>query len=353
MLSGLLQCGICGSSFGISGVKVKAGIGYYQYSCRAYATKGSTVCSNSYRVSEKKLNEAIARARGAQRVRGRDPAEADGGRVRPRDGRGHRQANRPRGRRAGQEDPRDRAAHQGRVARHRGSSRRHSLGAALRPASRGPGDARGLAASAWCPRSSRPPRRAHADRSGHEVLRQHPARGPGRKRGRSERRLAHSDAEPRAAGRRQGQCRPPAEDGRHRSSRSKPKLRGQDLNLRPSGYEAAQAGMQTSSAASNPSGSLDVLTEHPVPPIEPKSTEHKNFGQPVVSVSPSFDDTEHRPLTPAEAAKRFQIPEYLLRRACAEGALEHLRVVNSLWLAPTAVEEFACAWRARKTRNQD
>ena len=130
-------------------------------------------------------------------------------------------------------------------------------------------------------------------------------------------------------------------------------LRGQDLNLRPSGYEAAQAGMQTSSAASNPSGSLDVLTEHPVPPIEPKSTEHKNFGQPVVSVSPSFDDTEHRPLTPAEAAKRFQIPEYLLRRACAEGALEHLRVVNSLWLAPTAVEEFACAWRARKTRNQD
>ena len=36
--------------------------------------------------------------------------------------------------------------------------------------------------------------------------------------------------------------------------------------------------------------------------------------------------------TPAQAAAQFHIPEYLLRRACSEGRLEHLRVVNALWL---------------------
>jgi hypothetical protein len=35
--------------------------------------------------------------------------------------------------------------------------------------------------------------------------------------------------------------------------------------------------------------------------------------------------------TPAQASARFQIPEYLLRKACFEGRLEHLRVVNAIW----------------------
>jgi hypothetical protein len=38
----------------------------------------------------------------------------------------------------------------------------------------------------------------------------------------------------------------------------------------------------------------------------------------------------------------------LLRQACAEDRLVHLRVVNTLWLAPAAVEYFARAWRAKK-----
>jgi hypothetical protein len=74
--------------------------------------------------------------------------------------------------------------------------------------------------------------------------------------------------------------------------------------------------------------------------LQAASREHKGFGQPVVS-----DD---RLLSPAQAATRFQIPEYLLRNACAEGRLEHLRVVNTLWLAAAAVESFARLWRARK-----
>jgi hypothetical protein len=47
-------------------------------------------------------------------------------------------------------------------------------------------------------------------------------------------------------------------------------------------------------------------------------------------------------------AAQFHIPEYLLRRACSEGRLEHLRVVNALWLTPAAVAAFARSWRARQ-----
>jgi hypothetical protein len=44
-------------------------------------------------------------------------------------------------------------------------------------------------------------------------------------------------------------------------------------------------------------------------------------------------------------------PEYLLRKACSEGHLEHLRVVNALWLVPAAVDAFARSWRAKNGRN--
>src|SRR5438270_11753426 len=56
-------------------------------------------------------------------------------------------------------------------------------------------------------------------------------------------------------------------------------------------------------------------------------------------------------LTPAQAAACFHIPEYLLRRACAEGGLEHRRVVNALWISPAAVAAFARALRAKKGPN--
>jgi len=45
------------------------------------------------------------------------------------------------------------------------------------------------------------------------------------------------------------------------------------------------------------------------------------------------------------------IPEYLLRRVCAEGRLEHRRIVNALWISPAAVAAFARAWRAKKGPN--
>jgi hypothetical protein len=84
------------------------------------------------------------------------------------------------------------------------------------------------------------------------------------------------------------------------------------------------------------------------------SSGHKDFGQLVVSSSQPgvLDEAGHDGLlTPAQAAACFRIPEYLLRNACAEGRLEHRRVVNALWISPAAVAAFARAWRAKKGPN--
>jgi len=128
-------------------------------------------------------------------------------------------------------------------------------------------------------------------------------------------------------------------------------LRGQDLNLRPSGYEAPDEGLQAASERSKSAEPLDLATANSAPLLQAESDEHKNFGQPVVSDSPaSVDDgcEAESLLTPAQAAAQFHIPEYLLRKACSEGRLEHLRIVNALWLTPGAVGAFAKAWCARQ-----
>jgi hypothetical protein len=83
-----------------------------------------------------------------------------------------------------------------------------------------------------------------------------------------------------------------------------------------------------------------------VAPMQAESSEHKYFGQPLVSDPAAAIDEQ--PITPAQAAVRFQIPEYLLRKACSDGRLEYLRVVNSLWISPTAVAAFATSWRHQR-----
>jgi len=131
-------------------------------------------------------------------------------------------------------------------------------------------------------------------------------------------------------------------------------LRGQDLNLRPSGYEASDATLQTGSSSINPSESLDALRGHSASAMQAASSQHENFGQPVVSdsaVVPRQEADDERPLTPAQAAARFQIPEYLLRKACTEDRLEHLRIVNAIWLSPPAVAVFVLSWRAQNRRD--
>jgi len=71
---------------------------------------------------------------------------------------------------------------------------------------------------------------------------------------------------------------------------------------------------------------------------------HSNFGQPVVSATVAgvySAEKREELITPAQASCRFEIPEYLLRKACAEGRLRHHRVVNALWLAPADIAAFA------------
>jgi hypothetical protein len=132
-------------------------------------------------------------------------------------------------------------------------------------------------------------------------------------------------------------------------------LRGQDLNLRPSGYEATEEGLQPASERTNPSESLESLSGISAPQIQAESSQHKNFGQPVVSEpQPILEEyVQDALLTPTQAASRFDVPEYLIRRACAEGHLEHLRVVNALWLMPAAVAAFAESWRTQNGRKNE
>jgi len=84
--------------------------------------------------------------------------------------------------------------------------------------------------------------------------------------------------------------------------------------------------------------------------MQAESISHKNFGQPVVSEAQPIPEefVQDVLLTPTQAAARYDIPEYLIRRACAENHLEHLRVVNALWLTPAAVAAFAESWRTQK-----
>src|SRR5258708_20228581 len=103
-------------------------------------------------------------------------------------------------------------------------------------------------------------------------------------------------------------------------------LRGQDLNLRPSGYEATDEGLQTASNSTNPSESVDSLSGDSAPPMQAASSEHKKFGQPLLShkslVLPQ-EGGANQLLTPAQAAPPFHIPSYRLRKACSQGRLEH------------------------------
>jgi hypothetical protein len=84
--------------------------------------------------------------------------------------------------------------------------------------------------------------------------------------------------------------------------------------------------------------------------MQAEPSPYKNFGQLVVSDDQQvLDEDQHDTLlTPAQAAARFQVPEYLLRKACSEGELEHLRAVNALLISAAAVAAFERAWRAKK-----
>jgi hypothetical protein len=44
-------------------------------------------------------------------------------------------------------------------------------------------------------------------------------------------------------------------------------------------------------------------------------------------------------------------PPLLADRESSQHGLEHLRIVNSIWLSPPVVNAFARVWRTEKARN--
>ena len=55
LFSGLLRCGACGAGMGVVGQKVKAGVRYAQLGCNANKSRGEVICSNKLTISERKL----------------------------------------------------------------------------------------------------------------------------------------------------------------------------------------------------------------------------------------------------------------------------------------------------------
>jgi site-specific DNA recombinase len=62
VLSGLLQCGCCGSPMSIVSRRMKGGRAYAQYGCSARHHKGASVCGNALTVGEARLTDAVVTA---------------------------------------------------------------------------------------------------------------------------------------------------------------------------------------------------------------------------------------------------------------------------------------------------
>jgi len=79
------------------------------------------------------------------------------------------------------------------------------------------------------------------------------------------------------------------------------------------------------------------------------SSEHKDFGQPVVSSSQPgvLDEGAHDGLLTSASGGLLPCP----RVPASQWRFEHGRVVNALWISPAAVAAFARAWRAKKGPN--
>ena len=95
-------------------------------------------------------------------------------------------------------------------------------------------------------------------------------------------------------------------------------LRGQDLNLRPSGYENPEEGLQGPSNGTNPAESLNSRSAARSAEMQGDGGLHSNFGQPVVSATVAgvcSAEKREELITPAQASCRFEIPEYLLMAA--------------------------------------
>ena len=117
-------------------------------------------------------------------------------------------------------------------------------------------------------------------------------------------------------------------------------LQGQDLNLRPSGYEQPHGTSQPVTATDNPSQSLHdghAATGGSVP-TSPTVTE--DFGPPVVRTPMAGPVRIGSLLTVKQVAARLGVSAATVYGLCERRELHHVRVANAIRVSPDALEAF-------------
>ncbi len=133
-------------------------------------------------------------------------------------------------------------------------------------------------------------------------------------------------------------------------------LRGQDLNLRPSGYEEAQDPSQPLATASTPSQSLQSDTTLTQTSVQPVAAVSENFGANLVcGTQPAGTGLPLRPetlLTVKQVAASLGVSAATVYGLCERNELAHLRVANSIRISPSELATYLKAAQAAPSRRR-
>src|SRR5439155_22165987 len=107
-------------------------------------------------------------------------------------------------------------------------------------------------------------------------------------------------------------------------------LRGQDLNLRPSGYEQPHGTSQPVTATHNPSQSLEDGQEDLADSLQAVPTLPQDFGPPVVRRPIAGSIRLGSLLTVKQVAARLGVSAATVYGLCERRELHHVRVANAI-----------------------
>src|SRR5947209_7949280 len=115
---------------------------------------------------------------------------------------------------------------------------------------------------------------------------------------------------------------------------------GQDLNLRPSGYEQPQGISQPVVTTHNPSQSLQDGNEDLADSVQALPTLPKDFGPPVVRTPMAGPNPIGSLLTVKQVAAKLGVSAATVYRLCERRELHHVRVANAIRVSPDALDAF-------------
>src|SRR3954470_2554077 len=125
---------------------------------------------------------------------------------------------------------------------------------------------------------------------------------------------------------------------------------GQDLNLRPSGYEQPHGTSQPVAASHNPSQSLQDGHEDLADSVQVLPTLPKDFGPPMVRTPMAGPIRIGSLLTVKQVAARLGVSAATVYGLCERRELHHVRVGNAIRVSPEALEAFLRTMAARPSR---